>query len=192
MPSMTAARRLGALLTLIGLLNGAATSAEADIEKFMRQCDGKLCASFQASITVPEGWAEDKEASRELGVQMLLPKGQSFEAAPVKIYALVRYNREKQPVSAIARDTYRDWRERSKKAKVVKLPDVVRQNCKPAFERHQFEAPDLAEQGFEMTSLAADSDKDGNAYVVVLCLSANTRDAFKFAETAYLSLLKAY
>jgi hypothetical protein len=69
----------------------------------MRQCDMKLCASFHASITVPEGWVEDKEASRELGVQMLLPKGQAFDAAPAKIYALVRYNKDKQPVSAITR-----------------------------------------------------------------------------------------
>ena len=35
-------------------------------------------------------------------------------------------------------------------------------------------------------------DKDGNAFVVVLCLSANTREAFKASEAAYLSLLKAY
>jgi hypothetical protein len=57
---------------------------------------------------------------------------------------------------------------------------------------HQFEAPELSEQGFELAALVADSDKDGNAFVVVLCLSANTREAFKAAEAAYMSILKAY
>jgi hypothetical protein len=158
----------------------------------MRDCDGKLCAYFKASITVPEGWVEDKEASSALGVQMLLPKGINFEKAPAKIYALVRFNKDKQPVSAFTRDTYRDWKERSTKAKVAKLADVARTSGKPAFERHQFEAPELDEQGFEQTALAVDSDKDGNAFVVILVLSANTRAAYKASEATYLSLLKAY
>jgi hypothetical protein len=189
MRSLLSACRLVAALAAVTLL---AAPASAEIEKFMRDCDMKLCVFYRASITVPEGWVEDKEASSALGVQMLLPKGVDFEKAPVKIYALVRYNKEKQPVSAITKDTYRDWRERSKKAKVTKLPDVARQSGKPAFESHRFEASELKEQGFEMTALAADSDKDGNAFVVVLCLSADTRESFKAAEAAYMSILQAY
>ena len=189
MPSVRSACRFVFALATLSLL---AAPVRAEVEKFMRDCDMKLCVYYRASITVPDGWVEDKEAGRELGVQMLLPKGQAFEDAPAKIYALVRYNKAKQPVSAIAKDTYSDWRERSKKAKVAKLADVARQSGKPAFELHRFEAPELSEQGFELTGLTADSDKDGNAFVVVLCLSANTRDAFKAAEPAYLSILKAY
>jgi hypothetical protein len=182
--------RLAAGLAVAGLISAA--PAHAEIEKFMRQCDMKLCVSYRASIAVPDGWVEDAEATRELGVQMMLPKGEDFEKAPAKIYVLVRYNKDKKPVSAITRDTYSDWKNRAKNAKVAKLGEVARANGKPAFERHQFEAPKLEEQGFETTALAADTDKDGNAYVVVVCLSANTREAFKSAEAAYLSILKAY
>jgi hypothetical protein len=189
MPSRRSIRHFAVALAAISLL---AVPARAEIEKFMRDCDMKLCVSYRASITVPDGWVENKEASRELGVQMLLPKDVDFEKTPAKIYALVRYNKDKQPVSAITKDTYRDWKERSKKAKVAKLADVARTNGKPAFERHYFEAPELGEQGYETTALAADTDKDGNSFVVVLVLSANTREAFKASETAYLSILKAY
>jgi hypothetical protein len=181
-----------AFVAVVAALSLLAAPAKAEIEKFMYDCDGKLCTFFRASLTIPEGWVEDKEASSALGVQMLLPKGVDFEKAPAKIYALVRYNKDKQPVSAITKDTYRDWRERSKKAKVTKLPDVARQSGKPAFELHRFEASELKEQGFEMTALAADSDKDGNSFFVVLCSSADTREAFKAAEPGYLSILKAY
>src|SRR5580704_9349734 len=99
---------LAVALAAIGLL---AVPAQAEIEKFMRDCDMKLCVSYRASITIPEGWAENKEASRELGVQMLLPNDVDFEKAPAKIYALVRYNKDKQPVAVITKDTYRDWKE---------------------------------------------------------------------------------
>jgi hypothetical protein len=184
-------KRFAAGFAVAGLM-AVAIPAHAEIEKFMLQCDGKLCPFFRASVIVPEGWVEDAEATRALGVQMLLPKGQDFEKAPAKIYVLVRYNKDKGLASVITRDVYSDWKKRAKNAKVTKLPEVVRANGKPAFERHQFEAPKLEEQGFETTSLAADSDKDGNAFVVVVCLSANTREAFKSAEAAYLSILKAY
>jgi hypothetical protein len=181
-----------AFVAAVAALSLLAAPAKAEIEKFMNDCDGKLCAFFRASLTIPEGWVEDKEASSALGVQMLLPKGQAFENAPAKIYALVRYNKAKQPLSTFKQAAYRDWHERSKKAKVAKLPDVARANGKPAFERHQFEAPELSEQGFEEVALGADGDKDGNDFVITLCLSANTREAFKAAEPAYLSILKAY
>ncbi len=64
-----------AALAFVGMANPAA----AEIEKFMNPCDGGVCAFFRASTTVPEGWAEHAEATRELRVQMLLPKGQDFD-----------------------------------------------------------------------------------------------------------------
>jgi len=61
MPPLAVAHRFCAALILMGLLGAA--PAKAEIEKFMRQCDGKLCASFRASITISDGWIEDKEAT---------------------------------------------------------------------------------------------------------------------------------
>jgi hypothetical protein len=182
--------RFAAGLLVAGLIAGA--PAHAEIEKFMEHCDGKLCAFFRAPIVIPDGWVENAEATKELRVQMLLPKGQEFEAAPAKIYVLVRYLKDKDPLAAVIQTAHRDWQARDKRAKVTKLGDVARANGKPAFVRHQFEAPKLKEQGFEATSLALDADKDGNTYVVVVCLSSNTREAYKSAEAAYLSILKAY
>jgi hypothetical protein len=173
----SAFKRFAAGFAVAGLM-AAAMPAHAEIEKFMEHCDGKLCAFFRAPIDIPDGWEENAEATHELRVQMLLRKGEDFEKAPAKIYVLVRYNKDKKPVSAITQDTYRDWKNRA--------------NGKPAFERHVFEAPKLEEQGFETTALAADMDKDGNAYVVIVCLSANTREAYKAAEQAFVSILKAY
>jgi hypothetical protein len=188
---LSAFGRFAAGFAVAGLM-AVAMPAHAEIEKFMEHCGGKLCPFLRASIAIPDGWEEEAEATHELRVQMLLPKGQEFEAAPAKIYVLVRYLKDKDPLATVTQTAYRDWQARDKRAKVVKLGDVARANGKPAFVRHQFESPKLKEQGFETASLALDTDKDGNTFVAVICLSSNTREAYKSVEAAYLSILKSY
>jgi hypothetical protein len=190
MPSTASVHRLGAALVFICLF--AAAPAKAEIEKFMNQCDGKMCAFFRASITIPDGWVEDKEATKYFNSQFLLPKGMDFEKAQAKIYVVVRYNRDKQPISDFMPDSIKDWKSRAKNAKITKLDDLPRGGGKQAFQRHQFEAPSLDEQGYEFQSVTTDGDKDGNQFVVTITLSANTREAFKAAEPAYLAILGKY
>lgn len=181
--------RLTAVLFVAGLL--ALSPARAEIEKFMRQCEGKLCASFRASITIPYGWVEDKEASDYFNAQMLLPKGVDFDKAPAKIYAVVRYNRAKQPISDFLPDTIKDWKSRAKDAKISKLDDLIRAGKAP-FVRHAFEARILKEQGYEIQAVTSDGDKDGNAFVVTITLSANSKAALETAQPAYLAILNKY
>jgi hypothetical protein len=194
MASIALLRRLGAAFMFIGLLS--ATPVKAEIAKFMNQCGNKqkgaLCASFRASITIPDGWVQDKEASAYFDAQMLLPKGVDFGKARAKIYVVVRYNRDKQPISDFLPDSIADWNSRAKDAKISELADFQRSDGKPAFERHQFEALSLKEQGYELQSVTTDGDKDGNHFVVTITLSANSQDAFKAAEPAYLSILSKY
>lgn len=172
----------------IALLPGP---AQAEIEKFMLQCEGKICPFFRASVTAPEGWVEDKEATDYFKAVFFLPKGVSFDDAPAKIYAVARYNREKKPISTFLPDSIKDWKSRAKDAKVTRLDDLPRAG-KPAFIRHQFEAPKLKEQGFELQAVTIDNDKDNNEFVVTITVSANSRDALKNAEPAYRALLEKY
>jgi hypothetical protein len=170
----------------------AAMPARAEIEKFMNRCDGKLCAFFRVSITVPDGWVEDKEATDYFKVQMLLPKNVEFDKAPAKIYAIARYNRNKQPISDFLPETIKDWRSRAKDAKITRLDDLSRGGGNVAFVRRQFEARSLAEQGYELQAVTTDSDKDGNEFIVTITLSANSSEALKSAEPAYLAILRKY
>ena len=189
MASRAAARRFGAALVFAGLLTASASRAE--IEKFMQQCDRKLCPLFRASITIPEGWVEHKEASNYFKAQMLLPKGLDFEKAPAKIYTVVRYNRDKKPISDFLPESIKDWKSRAKDATISKLDDLPRGD-KPAFLRHTFEAHSLKEQGYELQAVTSDGDKDGNQFVVTFMLSANSKAALKDAEPAILAILSKY
>ena len=174
------------------IIASAAIPAAAEIEKFMNQCDGKLCAFFRVSITIPDGWVEDKEATDYFKVQMLLPKNVEFDKAPAKIYAMARYNRNKQPISDFLPDSIKDWRSRAKDAKITRLEDLPRGNGMAAFVRRQFEARSLKEQGYELQAVTTDSDKDGNDFIVTITLSADSSNALKSAEPAYLAILGKY
>lgn len=187
---MQLCRRLSAIFGLIGLLGAA--PAHAEIEKFMHLCDQKMCAFFRASITLPDGWVEDQEATKYFNSQFLLPKGVEFDAAPAKIYVVVRYNRNKQPISDFTPDAISDWRSRAKDARITRLEDLPRGDGKPVFERRQFEAKSLKEQGYELQSVTTDRDNDGNEFIVTITLSANSRKALQSAEPAYQAILRKY
>src|ERR1700683_3743914 len=87
-----------------------AMPARATIEKIMNQCDGKMCPFFRASIVIPDGWVEDKDATRYFNSQFLLPKGIDFEKAGATIYFAVKYNRKKQPISDFMPENIASWR----------------------------------------------------------------------------------
>ncbi len=188
---MFAFSRAGVLLAFVGLF-AAVAPAQAQIEKAMRHCYGQPCPYFRAPITIPDGWAEHDDASRELDVQMLLPKDQEFNTAPAHIYVSVRQNRNKEARPAMLREIYSEWKDWMTDGKMTRLADVSRANGKPAFQRYQLDAPDLAVQRFEIASMVLDGDKDGNEFFVVVYLSGKTREALKSNEAAYLSILKSY
>lgn len=180
-------RRLAAVFAFLAI----SLSAHAEVQKFMHQCDSRLCPFFRAMVTPPDGWVEDKQATRYFKVVMLLPQGQNFDQAPAKIYAVARYNPKKQPIADFLPDNLADWKSRAQDAKIEKLADLPR-NGKPAFVRYRFEAPGLEEQGYEQQAVTSDTDKDGNSFVITITLSANTPAAFRAAEAAYQAILDKY
>jgi hypothetical protein len=182
--------RTCAAMALAGVF--ATTPAKATIEKIMNQCDGKLCPFFRASIAIPDGWVEDKDATRHFNSQFLLPEGVDFEKSAVKIYVAVMYNRKKQPISDFLPKLLADWRGRAKSVKITDLVDFPRSEGKPAFVRHQFEAASLHEQGYELHAVTTDGDTDGNEFIVTITMSANSAKALQSAGPAYQAILSKY
>jgi hypothetical protein len=193
MPSISL--RFAAVAVFIGLFSVA--PAQAEISKFIKPCGTqdqkvKLCPSFRASITIPDGWVQDKEASAYFDAQFLLPQGVEFGKAPAKIYVVVAFNREKKPLADFLPDGLADWKGRAKDGNITELADFQRSDGKPAFVRRQFEGRSLKEQGYEFQSVTTDDDKDGNQFIVTITLSADSPEAFKAATPAYLAILSKY
>ena len=171
-----------------------AAPAGAEVEKFIFHCEAQqqLCPFFRPAVSIPDGWAEDKEATRHFGAVIVVPKGIAFNDAQAVIYALAKYNPKKQPVSDFLADGVADWKSRAKDGKVTTLQELARGNSKGAFVRRAFAAPSLSEQGYELQAVTSDNDKDGNQYIVTITLSANSDRALKSAEQAYAAMLAKY
>jgi hypothetical protein len=186
-------RRLAAAFAFFAWL-AAAGPAAAEIEKILYHCAERqqLCPFLRASVTIPDGWVEDKAATRHFGAVIVLPKGVDFNDSQAIIYAIALYNRDKRPVADFLPEAVEDWKSRAKDAKIATLPELARGAGKPPFVRRAFEGPSLSEQGYELQAVTVDGDKDGNQFIVTITLSANSKAALEAAEPAYLAILGKY
>ena len=167
MPSNSASyRHLAAAAFMAALVVGS--PARSAITKFMRDCGGKLCPYFRASVAVPEGWQEDQASSREMNVQVIVPKGRTFNNAGAIIYTTVQFNADKTPIAALVAEDHANWRQKSPDAKIEHLQDVARAAGQEPFLQYQFEVPSRKAQPFERVA-TADVDKDGNVSWSPLC-----------------------
>src|SRR5947208_16290216 len=117
------------------------TPAKSEIKKFMHDCGDKLCPYFQASVTTPKGWQEDKSASRETNLQILVPNGKAFNNAGAIIYTAVKNNPAKAPIATLVEQDHANWRKKANDVKIERLPDVARATGPEPFLHYQFETP---------------------------------------------------
>jgi len=182
--------RLG--IAAASVLAIAGSPAAAEIEKIMRVCDGKLCPFFKTSFTPRDGWVEDKENGQRLNILGFVPRGQTFHSAGAIIYATARFNPDKKPVDAFIETDQANWRQKARDVTITRRDDVARANGKEPFRNFQYVAPSLKAQPFERVATTSDTDKDGNAYVVGLILTAKSEKALTAAEPTFLGMLKAF
>ncbi len=154
-------------VTFAAAFLAAAGAAQAEVQKFMNTCDGKLCPSYQLVLTPPDGWAVDQDATKKNKVQIMVPKDKNYANAPALIYAQVFYHRNKQQtLENFAEASNERWRASMKDAKVTGLAAVARENGKQGFLRFAFENPSKKQQAYELGALGIDSDQDGNEFVL--------------------------
>jgi hypothetical protein len=185
-------KHLRPIVIAIALLAYGAV-ARAEVQKFMSYCDSKLCPYFHIVLTPPKGWILDAAATKANKLQILVPKGMNFGNAPALMYVQVFYVRDKQQTLAnFAEVSNARWRAHVKDAKITALPAVKRANGKEGFLRFAFENPSKQQQRYEMGAFGADSDKDGNQFVLDVVLTGLDKAALDHAENDYVAFLKAH
>lgn len=184
-----AAGATGLLLALC--LLAAKGPAHAEVEKFMRMCEGKLCPSYRVKFTPPPGWEEDTAATREQQFQVFVPRGGSFHSSPAIIYIRVNYNHDKKTVAQFIDMVQGWWRERVPDTKITRIDAVERDNGKPPYQIYLFENASQPRQAFELVGYGEDGDKDGNAYILSIVMTAASKKAIDDAEAGFRAALKA-
>ena len=175
------------------LLLASSGPARAEVQKFIVKCGDKLCPYYQIALTPPHGWVLDARATWHNKIQMMVPKGTTFNTAPALIYVEVFYHHDKnQSLADFARVSNARWRAHVKDAKISALPTVKRANGKPGFLRFAFENPNRKQQAYELGAFGIDSDKDGNEFVLDVVMTGADKSALDRAEADYVAFLKAH
>lgn len=183
-------KRAGPILAAVIAL--CATSAHAEVKKFMRQCSGQLCPYYEIVLTPPEKWTEDKAATKANQVQVIVPRGKTFGNADALIYVKVSSRNQKQPLSEFIRVSQERWRQSVPDTRISALPAISRGNGKDAFESFRYENPSAPQQAFEVVSFGLDSDTDGNEFFVMVVLTGHSKKALEQAEKPYQTFLRTH
>jgi len=166
--------------------------ANAEIKKYVLMCDGQLCPFFELVLKAPDGWAEDKDASKQNNVQIVLPKGKNFGNAEALIYVKITAKDKAQPLADFIKVSQDRWRKSVPDTKISKLANVERANGKPAFETYSYENPSRPQQGFEIAAFGVDSDVEGNDYVLHVVITGPSKKAIAQAEKPFQTLLRTH
>jgi hypothetical protein len=170
----------------------AASSAQAEVRKLMKLGPGTLTPHFELVLTPPKDWIEEKEASKENGVQIMVPRGRHFGNAPALMYVKVSNRQDKQSLEDFVGNSQKRWREQVSDTKIEKLADVQRASGQPAFVSYRYENPSRPQQRFEAVSFGIDKDNDGNEFFVMVALTGRDKKAIDQGMTPYNAFLKTH
>jgi hypothetical protein len=178
------------MTALAGL--GAIPAAAAGVEKMVSDCGKGTCDYDSAAIATPAGWVHDEFAERTMHMKVMVRDGQSFASTDAFILATVLPNLDNVSISDHVFQGQKYMRLQVPDLKIKALPDIARAKGKPGFLVFQYEKPGSTKRRFERIATTMDTDKDGNAFVVGISLTADSADALQAAEAAYLEVLRRY
>lgn len=183
-------------MTAIALLAGLfATTmpAQAEIERVLRPCAGGLCGpTYRAKLAPPEGWVEDRQAGAREGMVILVPRGETEASANVQIFAEAAPKPGRTSFEAAMNQQIRAWRERDPSTTLAAVGPVARASGLPPFRLHRFDDSGAEKPSVGRVAWGVDRDRDGNAYLVVVNLTAQGKTLDPADETAFLALLRAW
>lgn len=170
----------------------ATPPAKAEVEKFIDISNNQLRPFFRLKFTPPSGWEHNTEGTKQFGLPVYVPKGETFHYAPAVIYIRVSYNENKRPIEAFIEASQERWKKAVPDTEVKQLGTEARDNGMAAFRVYSVLNPSLSKQSHEMLAYGEDKDKDGNMYFVMISITATSQKALDDAEKAYRAALRAH
>jgi len=134
----------------------------------------------------------DEFAERTMHMKVLVRDGQSFASTDVFILATVLPTSTNVSIADHVFRGQKYMRLQVPELKIKALPDMARGKGKPGFLVFQYEKPSSSKRRLERIATTMDKDKDGNAFVVGISLTADSAQALQAAEAAYLEVLRRY
>ena len=177
---------IGAVLVLaLGLLPASRTSAE--IEKQVIPGEKQLVFIWWPKVTPPDNWVHVPEISFQNHINMFVLKGQDFDDSPAVMYARAIYfekgNTEQELETAI-QDDLKGFLEHSPDSNVAEAGTV------PTGDGSRLRTISFTpkDQGhWELVSYGREPN-----YVLMFCISANSKEALDQHRDAFLAMVRSY
>ena len=174
-----------ALVLALGLLPASRTSAE--IEKQVLPGDKQLVFVWWPKVAPPDNWVHVPKVSFQNHINMFVLKGQDFNDSPAVMYARAIYfekgNTEQELERAI-KDDLKGFLEHSPESIVTEAGTV------PTGDGTKLRTISFApkEQGhWELVSYGREP-----SYVLMFCISANSKEALEQHRDAFLAMVRSY
>ena len=142
----------------------------------------KLCPWYQSTVTPPPGWMEDKDASNQHLVTMLVPDKKELSFDDPIIYIQTSLHLDQQTLDENVRMNQDIWRKSEPKARITPLGTVARGGGKEPFQVFLYENPTHPKQAFEKMAFGLEKQPDGSHYILTVCDSAANRKAIEDFE----------
>jgi hypothetical protein len=126
------------------------------------------------------------------GPQIYVPRGRTFADAEALIYVEVTYNDDQRSLEAFIETSQARWRAAVGAASIDPLPSEPRRNAAPAYQLFRYHTPGRPQQAHEIVAFGRDADRAGDAFFVMVVLTAATRAAIDANEPAYRQALRAH
>jgi len=184
-----------ALVVLLGLCAGLASlapsGASAEIKKLLEMCPGqKLCPWFQAAVTPPKGWVEDKAIGDANHLTMLTPDKPELGADDALIYVQTSYENGPETLDQIIARNQADWRKSDPKTSITPLGTVPHGASGEPYKVFLFQNPDRPKQAFEKIAYGFAKLPNGERYFLIVVDTAASKAIVDQADDAFLDVLK--
>jgi len=174
---------------LLALLAGALTTValHAEIEGIANPTETGIEFWKWPKVTPPEDWVHEPKVSYQNQINMFIPKGQEFADAPAVMYARAIYFEKGNTVEELEtaiREDHEGFKQRFPDAEVEEV-EAVQTGDGTKLRTWSFTPRtrghwDLVAYGREPN------------YVVMFCISANTKAALEQNRAAFLAMVRSY
>jgi hypothetical protein len=162
--------------------------ARAEVRNLMAPCEGRLCPWFQAVVTPPAGWQENKAYGEESRMLILQPRKAKLRPSDPLIYVRASLIQDRRTLDEFIQVSQSRWRDSVPDTRIEKLPDIPRDGRDPA-RLFRYANPSRPRQAHELIAFVDASETDGRRFVHMVVLTASNRKAVDDAEAALRAIV---
>jgi len=176
-----------AFVTLLSVVWLGGRPAQAELERLGYPTDHGIELMWWPKVTPPKGWFQDTQVSMQNFLNMLVPKGKTYENSPAVMYARALYHEkadmDKELASAIESDR-KGSLEHDPNSKIAEIAAFATGDGQKL---RTFSFTPAGKGNWELVAYGREPD-----YVLMFCISARSSAALEKYRPAFAAMILSY